>query len=81
MTTATTTTVEQKIIETIVSFGAPAEKVTREATWEELDIDSLDLVELAEVAEEEFGAVLKPDDLKAIETVGQAIDAVAAKAT
>ena len=42
------------------------------ATFEELDIDSLDLVELAQVVEEEYGVVLKGEDMKDLKTVGDA---------
>jgi acyl carrier protein len=72
--------VEEKVIETIVSFGPPAEDVHREATFEALDVDSLDLVELAQVIEDEFGIALKGDDVKDIKTVGEAIDLVVSRA-
>ena len=73
--------VEAKVIETIASFGPDADQVTREATFETLDVDSLDLVELAQVIEEEFGIALKGDDVKDIKTVGEAIDLVVARAS
>ncbi|MEA2449995.1 MAG: acyl carrier protein [Thermoleophilaceae bacterium] len=78
---ATPKLVEEKLVDAIVELGAERDEVTRDATWEQLDIDSLDLVELAQVAEEEFGVQLRPDDMKSIETVGQAIDWVAARAS
>ena len=64
--------VEAKVIETIASFGPRRGGVTRDATFEALDVDSLDLVELAQVIEEEFGVALKGDDVKDIKTVGEA---------
>jgi acyl carrier protein len=72
--------VEEKVIETIASFGPPAEDVSRDATFEALDVDSLDLVELAQVIEDEFGIALKGDDVKDIKTVGEAIDLVVSRA-
>ncbi len=72
--------VEAKVIETIVSFGPEADTVTRGSTFEELDVDSLDLVELAQVIEDEFGIALKGDDVKDIKTVGEAIDLVVSRA-
>ena len=38
--------------------------VTREATFEELDIDSLDLAELAQVVEDEYGVEITGDDVE-----------------
>jgi acyl carrier protein len=73
-------TVEAKVIETIASFGPEPGSVTRAATFEELDVDSLDLVELAQVIEDEFGIALKGDDVKDIKTVGEAIDLVVSRA-
>lgn len=43
-----------------------------------LDIDSLDLVEIAQILEERFGIVIEPDHMKDVTTVGEAIDAVVA---
>ena len=72
--------VETTVVETIVSFGPEAGTVTRAATFEELDVDSLDLVELAQVIEDEYGIALKGDDVKDIKTVGEAIDLVVSRA-
>ena len=47
---------------------------------ESLDVDSLDLVELAQIVEEEFGVRLEGDDLKGLTKVGQVIDLVVKKA-
>jgi acyl carrier protein len=76
----TTDAVEEKVVETIASFGAPVAEITRASTFEELDVDSLDLVEIAQVIEEEFGVALKGDDVKDIKTVGEAIDLVVSRA-
>ena len=76
----TSEAVEAKVSETIASFGPEADTVTRGATFEELDVDSLDLVELAQVIEDEFGIALKGDDVKDIKTVGEAVDLVVSRA-
>ena len=55
--------------------------ITPEATFEELDIDSLDLVELAQIVEDEYGVVLKGEDMKELKTVGDAIDMIASRAS
>jgi acyl carrier protein len=46
---------------------------------EDLDADSLDLVELVMALEEEFGVEVPEEDLEGIETVGQAYDLVVGK--
>jgi acyl carrier protein len=79
MTTAVTTdSVEAKLSAAIQERGAEGE-ITREATFEQLDVDSLDLVELAQVVEDEFGVELKGDDVKDLKTLGDAIDLVVSK--
>ena len=81
MTTAVTDqAVEQALYESMVEAGADRSQLRREATFEELDLDSLDLVELAQIVEEEYGVRLEPADMKDLKTVGDAIDLVAARA-
>ena len=56
------------------------EQVTPEAKFaDDLDADSLDLVELVMALEEEFGVEVPEEDLEGIETVGQAYDLVVGK--
>jgi acyl carrier protein len=78
---ATPEQIEERLTEAIASFGPEPDQVTRDARFEDLDVDSLDLVELAQVAEEEYGVKLSSDDMKGIETVGQAIDLVTERAS
>ncbi|MBA3746040.1 MAG: acyl carrier protein [Solirubrobacterales bacterium] len=51
-----------------------AREATPDSTWAELDVDSLDLVELVKALEDKFGVTISDDDLKPIESVGAAID-------
>ena len=80
MSAITTEQVESRVIETLASFGPDVSQITREATFEELDIDSLDLVELAQVIEDDYGVILKGEDMKELKTVGQAIDLIVSRA-
>ena len=80
MPAITTQQVEARVIEALASFGPDADQIARESTFEELDIDSLDLVELAQIVEDEYGVVLKGDDMKGLQTVGDAIDLVVSRA-
>ena len=58
----------------------PADKVTREARFaDDLDADSLDLVELVMALEESFNITVEESELEDIETVGQAFDLVTSK--
>ena len=80
-TAVTDQAVEQAIYESMIEAGADRSKLSREATFEELDLDSLDLVELAQVAEDEFGIELNGEDIKDLHKVGQAIDLVVSRAS
>ena len=51
-----------------------AEHATQASTWKQLDVDSLDLVELVKALEDRFGVTISDDDLKPIESVGAAIE-------
>ena len=71
--------VEETLVEAIVQLGPSRSEVTREATFETLDIDSLDLVEIAQVVEERWGIEFDPQDFSNVKTVGEAIDLVLAR--
>jgi acyl carrier protein len=61
-------------------LSVPEDKVVPEARFaEDLEADSLDLVELVMALEEEFGITVPEEDLEGITTVGQAYDLVVAK--
>jgi acyl carrier protein len=68
--------IETTVIEALASFGADPEVLTRDATLEEVDVDSLDLVELTQVIEETYDLDLEGADFKAIRTVGDVVDLV-----
>jgi acyl carrier protein len=77
-TQVTSEAVEKVIFEGLEEIGAEGE-VSREATLESLDVDSLDLVELAQIVEDEFGVELDGDAVKDVKTVGDVIDLVVAR--
>ena len=55
-------------------LGADEEKITMEARFrEELEADSLDLVELIMAFEDKFGAEISDEDAQKITTVGEAV--------
>ncbi|HVY97073.1 MAG TPA: phosphopantetheine-binding protein [Solirubrobacterales bacterium] len=79
-TAVTSEQVEKTIYDGLVELGTERSELSREATLESLDVDSLDLVELAQIVEEEFGVELRGDDVKDVKSVGEVIDLVVAKA-
>ncbi len=55
-------------------LGVEPDKVTQEARFrEDLEADSLDLVELIMEFEEQFGGAISDEDAQQIRTVGQAV--------
>ena len=79
-TTITPEAVEKTVYEALPQFGVEPDDITREATFEDLDVDSLDLAELSQIIEDEHGVQLKGDDVGKIKTVGDAIDLVVNRA-
>lgn len=80
-----TTKADPQSAETVIrkgleEVGADPGQISRDASFESLDVDSLDLVEIAQIVEDEFGVELTGDDVKDLDTVGEVIDLVVAKA-
>ena len=64
----------------VATLGVEAAQVTREARFaEDLDADSLDVVELVMELEEEFGIEIPEEELNDVKTVGVAFDLIMAK--
>ena len=61
-------------------LSVDASQVTREASFaDDLDADSLDLVELIMALEEEFGVTVEEEELEGITTIGAAYDLITGK--
>lgn len=69
---------DNKILELISEqFGTPIEKLTREVSFkDDLNADSLDLVELIMAIELELGLEAEDGDLDSIDTIGDCLDYV-----
>src|SRR3989442_12662856 len=62
------------------NLSVPEDKVTPDSRFQEdLDADSLDLVEAVLALEEEFGVTIPEEEMEGVKTVGQPIQLVAAK--
>lgn len=64
----------------VTELGLDADKIKDDAHFEEdLDVDSLGVVELLMALEDEFGVKIPDEEAESIMTVGQAIDLVYGK--
>jgi acyl carrier protein len=73
--------IESRMKALLVSeLGLDEDKITNEAHFEEdLEVDSLGVVELLMALEDEFGVEIPDEEAEEIATVGQAVDVVIAK--
>lgn len=66
--------VEQTIHNLLVEkFEIPAESITKDATFESLDLDSLDIVELSMNIEDELQVHISEDEAAQLSTVGDVV--------
>ena len=63
----------------VAVLSVDASKVVPEATFKDLDADSLDLVEFVMALEEEFNIEVPEEDLEGVTTVGGAFNIVSSK--
>ncbi|MFN8131227.1 MAG: acyl carrier protein [Solirubrobacteraceae bacterium] len=69
---------EQQVLERVRSeleaIKVPgAAEATMNTTWDDLEVDSLDLVELVRALEDEYGIEISDERLKPIASVGDAV--------
>jgi len=60
-------------------LGVDADEVTLETTFEDLNADSLDVVELVMAIEEEFDIEIPDEDAEKIRSVGAAVEYIKGK--
>ena len=72
--------VYDRVVELLTDkFGVPAEDISRQATFEDLDLDSLDLVEFALAAEEELGVRISDEEAAELETLDDTVKLLESK--
>jgi acyl carrier protein len=73
--------IESKLVDLLVEeLGLERDDITMQARFEEdLEVDSLGVVELLMALEDNFDVKIPDDEAEGITTVGQAVDVVSAK--
>jgi acyl carrier protein len=65
-----------KIKEIVPKFGVNPDDVQDTSTLEDLDMDSLDVVEIMQAIEDDMGIRVPDEDLEDLTTIGDAVAAV-----
>lgn len=65
-----------KIKQIVPKFGVNPDDVTDASTLEDLDMDSLDVVEIMQAIEDDLGIRVPDEDLEDLTTIGDAVAAV-----
>ncbi|MGW3626422.1 acyl carrier protein [Streptomyces sp. NPDC000880] len=74
------TAIETFITDAIVELGVEREDIVPDAALDDLEIDSLDMVELSQNIKKDLGIAVKPKDFDQLETVGQVLKVCLQKA-
>jgi acyl carrier protein len=79
MSTITTDAIQARVFAALEEFGADPDTIAIDAPFTALDVDSLDMVELAQIVKEEYGVEISGEDMPHLETVRDAVELVAAR--
>ncbi|QMU78054.1 acyl carrier protein [Streptacidiphilus sp. PB12-B1b] len=67
------TTIETFIVDALVELGVERSDIVEDAALDELEIDSLDMVELSQSIKKQLGIPVKPKDFDQLYTVGEVL--------
>lgn len=72
---ATTAEIQSGLTEILEEYAgvSPADVSPEKSFVEDLDVDSLSMIEVAQTAEEKFGVTIPDDELRNFHTVGDAV--------
>jgi acyl carrier protein len=73
---ATQENVERVVFDALESIGAKRDSIALDTRLDTLQVDSLDVVELLQVIEEEFAIEIRGDEAKDLTTVGSVVDLI-----
>ena len=74
--TITREAIQTRVFRALEEFGADPDALAPGATFEALDVDSLDLVELGQIVQEEYGVEIKGEDMPGLKTVDDAVSLI-----
>ena len=74
--TITRDAIQARVFQALEEFGADPAELAPGATFEALDVDSLDLVELGQIVQEEYGVEIKGEDMPGLKTVDDAVSLI-----
>ncbi|MFE4974471.1 acyl carrier protein [Kitasatospora sp. NPDC056651] len=74
------TAIDTFVIDALVDLGVEREAIVDDAALDELEIDSLDMVELSQSIRKQLGIPVKPKDFDRLYTVGEVLDLCRRKA-
>jgi acyl carrier protein len=77
--TITRQEIQDRVFSVLEEFGAEPDQLAPDATFEALDVDSLDLVELAQIVQDEYGVELKGEDMPSLKTVDDAVSMIVSR--
>lgn len=73
-------TVYDRVSEILVDkFGVERDDLRSDATFEDLDLDSLDLVEFSLACEEDLGVRIEDEEAEGLSTLGDAVSLLESK--
>ncbi len=73
--------IRDRIIEVVAGFVDNPDEVTVESNLIMIDLDSLDMVELEQIVDEEFGIKPQYAEVMDLDTVGDVIDMIVSRVT
>lgn len=75
--TITKDQIQTRVMDALVEFGEEREGLSLDSRFEDLEVDSLDLVELGQIVDDEYGVEVTDADMDKLRTVRDVVDLIA----